>query len=435
MEATSDRQLINASWLIKLRWVAVIGQVVTILVTIGFFKIQLPAIWLLITAIFVTAASNIVLMYWNSSGASISDRTAPSNVAMGLILLMDLFSLTALLFGTGGPNNPFSLFYFVNVSLTALVLNRNWAWGLNVMSILCFAVLLFDHYSVDRLDVGLDSIRSRGNLSLQHFGLLVAFATCSSVIVYFLTRLTDELRQQQMAVRRAEELKARYEKIEALETLAAGAAHELATPLSTIAIVAKDVEKAFEKHPPDFPGAEDVVEDVSLIRSQLDRCRGILDRMSSHAGETIGEQMQLVSMQDLIDRSLEGLMDVDRVQVSLPTDAATWKVKVPVDALSQAIRGLIKNAIDADDSGKSIRLHVLQKGDKAQVQITDWGSGMPEEVLQRISEPFFTTKSPGKGMGLGVFLAINVLKSVDGDVEYHSVPSQGTTATVTFRCG
>ena len=109
-------------------------------------------------------------------------------------------------------------------------------------------------------------------------------------------------------------------------------------------------------------------------------------------------------------------------------------VEVPLDALSQAIRGLIKNAIDADESGKSVRLEVLQRGEKAEIEITDWGPGMPDEILQRVSEPFFTTKSPGKGMGLGVFLAINVLRSVDGDVVYRSKPGQGTTATVSFRC-
>lgn len=435
MEVTSDRHLINASWLIKLRWVAVVGQLMTILVTIGLFKIQLPASWLVVTAIAVTAASNIVLMYWFSSWTKLESQSTPSNFVLGLVLLMDLFSLTALLYATGGPNNPFSLFFFVNVSLSALVLNRKWAWGLNVMSVLCFAGLLFDHNQIEQLDMGLGSIRENdGVMSLQHLGLVVAFSTCSSVIVYFMTRLTDELRQQQQAVRQAEESKARYEKIEALGTLAAGAAHELATPLSTIAIVAKDVEKAFEKHPPNFPGADDVVEDVSLIRSQLDRCRGILDRMSSHAGESIGEQMQSVSMKELINSCLEGLIGAQRVQVGLPSDAGSWMVEVPLDALSQAIRGLIKNAIDADTSGKSVRLEVLQRGEKAEIEITDWGPGMPEEVLQRVSEPFFTTKSPGMGMGLGVFLAINVLRSVDGDVVYRSEPGQGTTATVSFRC-
>ena len=434
MESISDRYLINATWLIKLRWVAVVGQVLTILVTILLFRIPLPTVWALVTAISVTAGSNLLLLHWFTDWSTRKNRVTPPNLVIGLVMLMDLFSLTTLLFATGGPNNPFCLFFFVNVSLSALVLNRKWAWGLNVMSVLCFAVLLIDHYHIDRLDMGLDSIRYRGVVSLQHLGLMVAFSTCSSVIVYFMTRLTDELSQQQLKVRLAEESKARFEKIEALGTLAAGAAHELATPLATIAVVAKDVEKAFEKHPPDFPGAEDVVEDVHLIRSQLDRCRGILDRMSSHAGESIGEQMQSVSMEELVDSSLEGLIGASRVQVNMPDVAEEWMVNVPLDALSQAIRGLIQNSLDADESGQSVQLDVFHDGQQAKIEITDRGSGMPPEILQRVSEPFFTTKAPGKGMGLGVFLAINVLRSVDGDVSYKSSPGLGTTATVVFRC-
>lgn len=433
METFSDRHLINVTWLIKLRWVAVFGQMMTILVTILLFQIQLPSAAALIGAISVTAVSNLCLMFWFSGNIRDQNQQTPSNLVIGIVLLLDLFSLTTLLFASGGPNNPFSLFFFVNVSLSALMLNRNWAWGLNVMSILCFAFLLAGHYRVEELDLGLGNIRSFDDLTLQHAGLFVAFAACSSVIVYFMNRLTDELRKQQLTVRRAEESRARFEKIEALGTLAAGAAHELATPLSTIAIVAKDVEKAFELHPPKFPGAADVVEDVHLIRSQLDRCRGILDRMSSHAGTSIGEQMQSVSMTDLIDSCLEGLIGVERVQVTLPRNADSWEVRVPLDALSQAIRGLIKNAIDADDSDQSIKLIVKRRGDQTMIEIVDRGPGMSEEILQRVSEPFFTTKPPGMGMGLGVFLANNVLRSVDGEVVHRSTLGAGTTATVTFR--
>ena len=432
MDRFADRYRINTRWLIKLRWVAIIGQLLTIVVTVWLFQIQIPTIWPLIAAIAVTVASNLILAFWFSRSSGTGQTDAPWDLILGIVLMMDLFSLTTLLFATGGPNNPFSLFFFVNVSLSALVLNRNWAWALNVMSILCFAFLLFDHYPIERLDLGLDSIRG-GNASLQHMGLLVAFAACSSVIVYFMNRLTDEVRQQQTAVRRAEESKARFEKIEALGTLAAGAAHELATPLSTIAIVARDVEKAFEEHPPDFPGAEDVADDVHLIRSQLDRCRGILDRMSSHAGESIGEQMQSVTVSELIENSLEGLLGRERVRIELPDKAANWNASVPLVALSQAIRGLIKNGIDADPSGKTVVVSATKSGDEYRIEIEDQGQGMPKEILDRVSEPFFTTKAPGKGMGLGVFLAINVLRSVDGDVHYRSRPGTGTIATVSFR--
>ncbi|MCP4778288.1 MAG: hypothetical protein GY880_29075, partial [Planctomycetaceae bacterium] len=247
----------------------------------------------------------------------------PWDLILGLILVMDMLSLTTLLFTTGGPNNPFYLFFFVNLSLCALMLNRRWAWAINVLTIVCFAGLMFEHYDIEHLDLGLDTIRSRQDVSLAHVGILAAFATCSSVIVYFMTRLTDELREQQQRVRQAQTLRANSEKIEALGTLAAGTAHELATPLSTIAIVARDVEQAFEENPPDFPGAEDVIEDVHLIRSQLDRCRAILDRMASHSGEAIGELIQSVSVAKFSNLLLEDLRGRGRVQLILPDASHT----------------------------------------------------------------------------------------------------------------
>ena len=172
---------------------------------------------------------------------------------------------------------------------------------------------MFVHHPLEPFDFGLQSIYERGDFSLQHLGLLVAFATCSSVIVYFMTRLTSEVREQQRRVRRAQLQQSRSDKLEALGTLAAGTAHELATPLSTIAVVARDVEQAFEEHPPDFPGAADVIEDVHLIRSQLDRCRKIIDRLASHAGETIGEAIEPVTIERLSNASLEGLIGRGRV--------------------------------------------------------------------------------------------------------------------------
>jgi two-component system sensor histidine kinase RegB len=343
---------------------------------------------------------------------------------------MDMLSLTALLFTTGGPNNPFYLFFFVNLSLCALMLNRRWAWAINLLTIVCFAGLMFEHHEMEQLDLGLDTIRSLGDVTLPHLGMLVAFATCSSVIVYFMTRLTDELHEQQREVRRAQALRANSEKIEALGTLAAGTAHELATPLSTIAIVARDVEQAFEEHPPDFPGAEDVIEDVHLIRSQLDRCRGIIDRMSSHAGEMIGESIKPVTIEQISNAALEGLIGRGRVQLELPESASTEKIHVPMDGLSQAMRGLVQNALDADPTDRPVFVKVTCNNEHWMWQIRDQGEGMTTKQLSRVSEPFYTTKPPGKGMGLGVFLAKNVLQRMDGSLEFESTLGHGTSVTV-----
>ena len=210
-------------------------------------------------------------------------------------------------------------------------------------------------------------------------------------------------------------------------TLAAGTAHELATPLSTIAIVAKDVEQAFEKHPPNFPGAEDVIDDVHLIRSELDRCRMIIDRMASHAGDTIGESIRPVSVEEISLQTLEGVADSDRVELRLPPTAKKHLLTVPADALCQAMRAIIQNGLDADASGNPVEVEVAEVGDSWQWLIKDQGDGMSNEQLKRVSEPFFTTKPPGKGMGLGVFLARNVVGRLGGTIEFETRPQKGTT--------
>ena len=421
--------------MINLRWVAVFGQLATIAGSLAIFGAQLPAVWPLIVVISLTAVSNILLSHWFINDRRVTISLDTWNLLLGMVMVMDMLSLTALLFSTGGPNNPFSLFIFVNISLSALVLNRNWAWGINLLANVCFIGITFEHLSVVQLNMGLPPLRDAGNLQLKHIALLAAFATCSSVIVYFMTRLTAELRAQQLEVRNVQMKQARSEKIEALGTLAAGTAHELATPLSTIAIVAKDVEQAFQRHPPNFPGAEEVIEDVHLIRSQLDRCRTIIDRMSSHAGEAVGETIRAYPLRRLADASLEGLIGRGRVQLDLLKEDENTKVAVPIDGLSQAIRGLVQNALDADPSDRPVVISIRRQEKNWKWEIIDRGPGMPPKILQRVSEPFFTTKPPGKGMGLGVFLAKNVVRRLGGTVVHESrecseTSDSGTTVTI-----
>lgn len=433
---TGELRYANARWLLQLRWVAVVGQIATIIGAMILFQMQLPMVWTLIAVIALTAITNIFLKFWISRWRRIDQHLKqdnsplPWNLLMGLVLILDILSLTALLWTTGGPNNPFCLFFFVNLCLSALLLDRSWAWGINALTIFCFSLLMFEHYSVEQLDLGLNRVSNWESFTLEHMGFLAAFATCSGVIVYFMTRLAGELAEQQSEVRKAQQLQSNSEKVEALGTLAAGTAHELATPLSTIAIVARDVEQAFEKHPPDFPGAEDVIEDVHLIRSQLERCRGILDRMSSHAGETIGESIQPTTIEDITLTSLEGIIERGRVEVTIDDADKAASIPVPRDALCQAVRGLVQNAIDADPSDRAVTIQVASEGEFWLWKIRDQGHGMSPEQLSRVSEPFFTTKPPGKGMGLGVFLANNVIRRLGGSVTFESKPGKGTLAAV-----
>ena len=369
MTTSAQRFDVNASWLIKLRWVAVIGQVVTILTVTNLFGIEITMGWALAVVIGVTIISNLLLIFWHQSRQSRNTGSphdsddgleSPSNLVLGMVMVMDMLSLTCLLFATGGPNNPFAFFFFVNLSLCALILDRNWAWALNILSIVCYAGLLLIHYPIEQRDFGyaMEPILRSGSWSIRQVGLLVGFSTCASVIVYFMNRLTNELREQEIDLRRAQEVQSRAEKLEALGTLAAGTAHELATPLSTIAIVARDVEQAFDEHPPEFPGAEDVIEDVHLIRSQLDRCRSILDRMAGAAGQAIGESMTRMTVKELVEEVLHELPERSRVETTYAEKAGSGKIRIPLVGLSQSLRGLVQNALDSDTEAETVRLDI-----------------------------------------------------------------------------
>ena len=197
----NNHHYLNATWLMKLRWVAVVGQLMTIVGSVFLFRIEIPMARAMGTVILLTAFSNLFLTFWfhrwkrldvlRTSQPNLAIQMAPLNwdLILGLVLVMDMLSLTVLLFTTGGPNNPFCLFFFVNLCLCALMLNRRWAWAINVLTIFCFAGLMFQHHEMSQLSSGLDPIRSWQDFSLQHAGMLVAFATCSSVIVYFMTCL------------------------------------------------------------------------------------------------------------------------------------------------------------------------------------------------------------------------------------------------------
>ena len=203
----------------------------------------------------------------------------------------------------------------------------------------------------------------------------------------------------------------------------------MASPLSTIAVVANELSRHLEGA--DVPST--VLEDVALIRSELDHCRSILDRMSSgNAGQAVGEELQPVSLSTLVQEVIDGLRHSEQVRVNVSSEAADRFLTAPLQGLAQAIRGVVQNALDASPPGAVVSLQVTVDSQEnlARLRITDQGPGMPAEVLARVGEPFFTTKEPGKGMGLGMFLTRNVIDRLGGRLELESAPGAGCTATI-----
>ena len=434
----SKREVVNADWLIKLRWVAVTGQFLTILVVHSILTIDIQLLPLAVI-LSVTVVSNFFLDLWHRRFlVSHASHMNPGeiNLVLGLVMTLDLLSLTALLYATGGPTNPFCFFFFVNLSLSAFVLTRTWSWSLNILSIFCFCLLMYSHVQVPELETSIkfSPVRLSGQISLPQMGTLMAFATCSSVIVYFVTRLNREIGNQAEDLLKAEAREAQSDKLQALGTLAAGAAHELSTPLSTISVVINEVEQLLESE----QASDEITDDVALIKKELDRCRGILSKMSAEAGQTKGEVPVKMSVRQFADFVIEGLPMSLKYELKMSDEDAAEFLEVPPKGLGIAIGGIIKNAFDAQiESGQeSIDFHikVLRTSRKRELNwlIQDRGEGMTPDVLRRLREPFFTTKDPGQGMGLGVFLAHSTIERLGGRLTYKSEPGVGTTATISL---
>ncbi|TWT88868.1 Sensor histidine kinase RegB [Pseudobythopirellula maris] len=424
----AERLAINAEWFAKLRWVAAVGQLLTIAAAVLVLDVPAPVLPLYVL-VGVTLVSNALFWMWlrsNRRDAGAAPTAPVWRGVMGGLMLLDLLVLTAMLAITGGPTNPFVIFYFVNVALSGIVLSPVWAWALNALAILAVGWLSCTHVSLPILQdpERLLPLRLLDHAPLATVGMLVAFAACSTVIVSFTTQLTHELRDADRLRRQAEAQRARSEKLEALGTLAAGAAHELATPLSTIAVVATEAHRELEA----AGAAPHVLEDLRLVRSELDRCRTILDRMSTRSGLPTGGAPERLGAAELVEAILAELPERDRVVVEGLEECDGVTIVASKTGLAQALRGVVQNALDASEG--PVRIVADRLADTLRLVVRDSGPGMPADVLARAGEPFFTTKAPGSGMGLGLFLATSVVERLGGSLRLEAPPEGGTAATI-----
>lgn len=425
------RTEINVRGVIALRWVAISGQLLTILVVQGLLGISLP-LKPLYAVLGATALMNAGLMFIRQLEPPYRPKLS-SNLwehILGLTMLFDLAALTALLDLTGGISNPFCLFYFVNIVLAAIVLPQPWVWSLTLFGVLCIGVLTTWSRPLSELDaanaLGPQLLTAS---SISRVGVYVAYATCSSVIVMFVTRIRGQLELREEHVRQLAQAQARNDRLDSLGTLAAGAAHELATPLSTIAVIAKELQQEVGNP----TSGEQTAEDIALIRSELDRCRTILNRMSKDAGLVIGESIAAITVSELIRECSNGVDSrYASLKLALEPGIESQTLRAPLEGLSQAIRAIVKNAIDATPYPQDVVLHAAMSDSKLFMKIEDHGVGIDPQTLSRIGEPFFTTKEPGKGMGLGVYLARNVVERLGGTIQYASTPGSGTVVSITI---
>ena len=415
MPAHDEESIINLRWLLRLRWGACAGQLLVILAVDRWLDIELN-LWPLLATIALAAASNVALILWARQAARVSE------LALAALLTFDIVLLTIVLAFSGASFNPFNFLYLVYLALATVVLRTRWTWGLVLLSLACFAALF--RLPAD-LAGGHAHVDHASQMQMHLEGMWVAFAVAAVFIVYFVQRIRRALAERDAELSHAREQSLKHERLAALVTLAAGAAHEIATPLGTIAVVAGELARRADTD-------EELAEDVALIQQELGRCREVLDNMSVEAGQAPGEAPEELFVPEIVAQAVAGVRRARRIEVRAEGVSTLW---APRRSLTLALRRLLDNACDASTPEQPVVLTAECDDQTCRFEVRDEGHGMTPEVIAHLCEPFFTTKQPGEGMGLGLFLVQALAERLGGELTHESEPSVGTRATLVVPRG
>lgn len=400
-------------WLVRLRWVSLLSLAVAAWAGTVFWRIRLPLgpLAVLLAAMAMTNAA----MTWQLRAR------APRRDVIGGALLLDVGLLTGLLYLVGGPLNPFSIIYLVGITVGAVALGYRWAVSLALASSVAYALV----FTYNRPFEFIDSSFSSGVLGMHLYGMWVAVAAAGGLIAYFVSRIAEALEQRERELTESRAAAARSERLAALFALGAGAAHELATPLSTIRTAAIELERTLGGS----AGTPSVaVTYAGIMRREVERCTAVLDGLSGRAASTsVGDTgVRLPTLLDDVRRRL-GETLANRLDVTLPD--APRVINVPAEPLCQVLVALVRNAFDASAANQRVGLAIAQHP-TLHIEIVDRGRGMAPEELARAGEPFFTTKPPGSGLGLGLFLARAFADQMGGSLRWRSTLGEGTSVVL-----
>ena len=401
----------NLLQLVVLRWLAVGGQLLTVLVVQYLLGVDLPLremLSLLVVLALFNAAS------WLRTRLSL----AVVNAELFAGLLVDVAVLTGQLYYAGGITNPFIFVFLLQVAVASVLLRARYLWALVVATTLAFLAL-----SQWYRPLALPGPRQVALSSDYVGGLLVCFALSAALLVIFIGRISRNLRQRDEALAKLRQRAAEEEHIVRMGLLASGAAHELGTPLATLAVILGDWSRMAP-----FAGEPELREEIEEMQRQIARCKAIVSGILVSAGETRGEAPRETTLHAFLDdlagdwrRSRGAALDLVRDGPDLPIISDT--------ALAQMIANILDNALEAAP-GQAPRLLAEWDDDQLVLRVRDRGPGFAPAMLERLGTPYQSSKgTPGRGLGL--FLAVNVARTLGGQIAAHNA-QEGAEVAITL---
>jgi two-component system sensor histidine kinase RegB len=406
--------------LVRLRWLAVAGQTATLLGVHFGLGFELP-LWPALGMVALTALTNVVLR-------ARKPRPQRLNEAQSVVILgFDIVQLAVLLFLTGGLANPFSVLFLAPVLISATALSPRFTLGLGILAVALATVLGFYHLPLPWY-AQFPYVPPR----LFMLGMWASVFVSVAFIGGYALTVAREARQLSDALSEAELVLAREQHLSALDGLAAAAAHELGTPLATIAIVVRELEREM---PADSPHSDD----IKLLREQSERCRSILRTLTSlNSGGAPFDQMPLSHLLDEIATPHRPFGTA--IKIELPPDKKGEPTFARNPAILYGLGNIVENAVDF--AAESVTVTARWDDDNVWIVVTDDGPGFAPGVIDRIGEPYVTmrgrpradqTEAPGGGLGLGFFIAKTLLERSGAVLGFENRVFPQTGAIVTVR--
>jgi two-component system, sensor histidine kinase RegB len=394
---------------------------ISLMVTLAFYglNINLPVTPLSIILL-IMAATNLLTRLMIDQNKAISQRM------IFIQLMIEIISFSLILYFSGGATNPLTFFYLIPLAIAATVIPGRYTWMLTMITIVLYSLLL-EFYIPLSYQVHDHQHMQPGNSQFnQHvLGMWFGFLVSSLLVTWFITYLAQELKSRDIAISEARQRELRDQQMVTLGTLAAGTAHELSTPLATLAIVTGELTDGFDaqKH-------EELFENQQILRDQIARCKDILSVLSESAGEARADEGYLIPAEDFIDQTIHHWQSLrDGMLFELNKAAMPHHARLLFDkTISQSVINLLNNA--AEVSTDSIQINTQIQQDMLEIEIIDSGPGMSDEQIQMAGETSFSDKP--HGMGIGLFLAISTLRRSGGSVQFERLTHRGTSTLITM---
>ena len=415
----------NLHWLFILRNMMIGGA--SLIIFISVFGLNIPlnllALW---PVIFAIAAFNFYTWLRLQIDTPISELEIFSQLAM------DVFGLALLLYLTGGGTNPIIWIFLLPLILTSIMLPHDYTWYMVILTTSFYTILIPYHSPLPAIEPHIDKHIIANNttmliptdehfFSLHVFGMWFGYVFSAGIVAYFTVELAKTIRVNERHLADARENALRDERIVALGTLAASAAHDMSTPLGTISIIAHEMEAEYPEHR--FP---EIHEKLYILKEQIERCKKALSLMSASAGELRAESGVLLPLPEYLDEVLnQWRAKQPGVKLNIQIDR-----KLPIHAqivaeqtLTHSLINILNNAAEVTPKEKKIEFHISASEDFVIIQIRDFGPGIAPEIIASLGKQPVPSKT--HGLGVGLFLTYTTITHLGGKIDVYNMETGG----------